>query len=177
MGIHYGQLNVSNIRNWAQPPTSSFLFFVPSDVAAFSLQPLSAMLWRRPPKEPPDAEAGDPGTYSPPHSDVEAARGGSMTPYNIFSGFALPQWGPTRSTDKEPPDPDEKADEPPEEMSVAVMIAMPCSVNHRRATYEGTDITRLTECQIGTTVVPWHPEVSAALLPVLSRTATTPQNL
>ncbi|KIM46752.1 hypothetical protein M413DRAFT_7503 [Hebeloma cylindrosporum] len=139
------------------------------------IMPLSAVLWRRPPKEPSeDAESVvvDPaGTYSPPHSDLEAARGEPATPYSIFSGFALPQW---RSTDKEPPDPDEKSDELPEEMNVAVLIAMPCSVNDCPATFQGTDVARLTECQIGTTIVPWHPEVSGTLLSVLSRTGSTP---
>ena len=187
MGIHHGQYPLRMcLKHLKLSSTTYFVIFLfrswcPSilrHISCFSLQPLSTMLWRRPPKEPPEADSGaDPGTYSPPHSDLEASRDGPVTPYNIFSGFALPQWAPTRSSDKIPPDPYEKTEEPPEEMSIAVMIAMPCSVNARRATYEGTDITRLTECQIGTTIVPWHPEVSSTLLPVLSRTTTTPQNL
>jgi len=156
---------------------SSFPSFglVSCDLATYSLfplQPLSAALGR-PPKEPPDAESGDdPGTYSPPHTDLEAARSEPTRPYSIFSGFALPHWGPTRSNDKAPPEPDEEVNEKPEELSVAVMIAMPCSVTDRRATFDSTDFSRLRECQIGTTIVPWHSEVPT---PLPSKTTTAPQ--
>jgi len=142
------------------------------------IMPLSATLLKGNSKTSLDETGDSPRSFSPPNSDLEAAADGHATPYRIFPGFSLHQWMARR---RDPPEREKETYDSPEALNIAVVIAMPCSPKDRRRTLGYTDFVRLTERQFGTTIVPWHTEVSSTLVPVVlanpTPTPTPPPNL